>query len=106
MENKLRVQEIFISVSKIGQEDCISLTDVAKYKNSDRPEIEVQNWIKNKKTLEFLLAWEDINNPDFKHSQMTVFIESPNYRLSIKELIEKTHAIGIISNEAIAGIEN
>ena len=53
MKNKIKVQEIIISISKIEQEDFISLTDMARYKNPDRPEIEIQNWIKNKKLLSF-----------------------------------------------------
>ena len=38
MKNKLKVQDIIISVSKIKQEDFISLTDMARYKNADKPD--------------------------------------------------------------------
>ena len=66
MKNKLKVQEIIISVSKIEQEDYISLTDMARYKNSDRPDDVIRNWIKTQKTIEFLTAWEEVFNPNFK----------------------------------------
>ena len=103
MKNQIIVQDVNISISKINEEDFISLTDLAKYKNPDRPEIEIQNWLKNKKTLEFLSSWEEINNQNFKHGQMTVFLETPNYRLSVKKFIAETNAIGIISKRGRYG---
>ena len=45
--------------------DYISLTDIAKYKNTDDPRFVIQNWMRNRNTLEFIGLWEILNNPNF-----------------------------------------
>lgn len=45
--------------------DYISLTDIAKYKDSENPRYIIQNWLRNKSTIEFLGVWEQMNNSDF-----------------------------------------
>jgi len=100
MKNKLKVQDILISVSQINEEDFISLTDMARYKNAEQTGKVIQQWLRNSKTIEFLGLWEKINNPDFN---LPVFeyiknqAGSKNFSLSAKDWIEKTGAIGIIS---------
>lgn len=37
--------------------DYISLTDIAKYKNEDDPRFVIQNWMRNRNTLEFIGLW-------------------------------------------------
>jgi len=68
-----QVQGVNISYHQIEGEEFINLTDIARYKNSKRPELPVQKWIGTNKTIEFLLAWERKNNPNFKHTEMGVF---------------------------------
>jgi len=46
--------------------DYISLTDIARYKDKERTDYIIQNWMRNRDTIEFLGIWEQINNPDFK----------------------------------------
>jgi KilA-N domain len=70
---KTAVQGLEISYHTIGEQPFINLTDIAKYKDPKRPEIPVQRWISSNKTIEFLLAWENQNNPDFKHTETDVF---------------------------------
>ena len=70
---KTSIQGIDISYHSLEGEEYINLTDIARYKNPDRPEIPFQKWIGTNKTIEFLLAWERKNNPDFKHTQSGVF---------------------------------
>lgn len=38
--------------------DYISLMDIAKYKNTDDPRFVIQNWMRNRNTLEFIGLWE------------------------------------------------
>ena len=45
--------------------DYISLTDIAKYRDSENPRYIIQNWIRNKSTIEFLGVWEQMNNSNF-----------------------------------------
>lgn len=47
-------------------DDFISLTDIARYKNDEEPNVVVANWLRNRNTVEFLGIWEQLHNPDFK----------------------------------------
>ena len=38
--------------------DYISLTDIARYKNSEEPNVVVANWMRNYNTIEYLGIWE------------------------------------------------
>jgi hypothetical protein len=99
MKNKLKVQDIIISVSKIKQEDFISLTDMARYKNPE-PKTTINNWLKNKKTIEYVGLWEKVNNDNFNLSNFKSLKNqagSKNFSLSISNWVTKTKAIGIIS---------
>jgi KilA domain-containing protein len=62
---ELVVKNINVSFFSQKEEDYISLTDIAKYKNSDDPRFVIQNWMKTRSTVEFLGIWEVINNPCF-----------------------------------------
>ena len=53
--------------------DYISLTDIAKYKNNDDPRFVIQNWMRNRNTLEYIGIWEVLNNPDFNRVQFDTF---------------------------------
>jgi len=46
--------------------DYISLTDIARYKDSERTDYIIQNWLRNRTTVEFLGIWEQLYNPSFK----------------------------------------
>ncbi len=79
------------------QTDYISLTDIARYK-SDDPTAVIQNWLRNRETIEFLGLWEELNNPNFKHLDFEGFrMEAGrnSFVLSPKKWIESTGAIGI-----------
>ncbi len=62
----LKVNNQDISIFYKKDEDYISLTDIARIKNSDDPKDVVKNWFRNKSTVEFLGLWERINNLNFK----------------------------------------
>lgn len=53
--------------------DFISLTDIAKYRNSDDPRFVIQNWMRNRNTLEFIGLWEVLNNENFNRVQFDTF---------------------------------
>jgi hypothetical protein len=48
-----------------GENDYISLTDIAKFKSDDSNDV-IKNWMRSKDTILFLGLWEQLNNPDFK----------------------------------------
>lgn len=64
-------------ISEGNENDYISLTDIARYK-SDDPTATIQNWMRNKDTIEFLGLWEQLNNPDFKPVEFEGF-KKENY---------------------------
>ncbi|WP_099809772.1 KilA-N domain-containing protein [Streptococcus suis] len=47
--------------------DYVSLTDIAKYRNPDAPADIIKNWMRSRNTIEFLGAWEKINNENHDH---------------------------------------
>ena len=78
--------------------DYISLTDIAKYKNSEDPRIVISNWLSSYATIDFLATWESINNPNFNRMEFhTVRNEPGRLVMTSKQWIERMNAIGITS---------
>ena len=80
--------------------DYISLTDIAKYKDSENPRYIIQNWLRNKSTIEFLGVWEQMNNSNFNRVEFdTVKNEagSNSFVLTPQKWIETTNVVGIKS---------
>ncbi len=63
---KISVKGIEIVTFKKNESDYISLTDIARYKDKERSDYILQNWLRNRSTIEFLGLWEKIHNPKFK----------------------------------------
>lgn len=97
---KIKVQETDITIVHVDNADYISLTDMAKAKESgSRAADIIKNWLRNRYTLEFLGTWEIINNPKFKVVEFDHFKSQaglPSFVMSVSEWIEKTDAIGIV----------
>ena len=56
------------------------------------------NWLRNRNTVEFLGIWEKVHNPDFnsvEFDRIKSVAGLNSFRLSAKEWIESTHAIGL-----------
>lgn len=62
---KIKVQETNVAVVQIDNIDYISLSDMARQRDSTRTDYIIQNWLRTRFALEFLGLWEKINNPDF-----------------------------------------
>lgn len=100
MKKELIVKDMTINFFSQQEEDFISITDIAKYKNSDSPADVIKNWLRTKNTIEFLGFWEKINNPDFKLVEFDQFWKNAGantFVLSPHKWIASTNAIGIIS---------
>lgn len=84
----------------INKNDYFSLTDIARYKNSDAPADVVKNWLRRKDTIEFIGLWEKLNNPDFKVVEFDQFKNEAGHNyftMSPKKWIDGVKAVGIIS---------
>lgn len=103
---KIDVQNTIVSVIKVNDVDFISLTDIARQKNSLEPKDVVKNWLRNKSTLEFLGLWEKLNNPDFKGVEFDSVIREAGtnaFTMSPSRWIELTSARGLISKSGVKG---
>lgn len=90
--------EISVLLSPENQNDYISLTDIAKYKNHDDPRIVISNWMSSYSTIDFLATWETLYNPNFNRMEFhTVRGEPGRLVMTPKQWIERMSAIGITS---------
>ncbi len=58
------------------------------------------NWLRNRNTIEFLGIWEKVYNPNFnsvEFDRIKSMAGLNNFRISTKEWIESTNAIGLVS---------
>lgn len=62
---KITVQNIDIVLYEKNKDDFISLTDIARYRDAERSDYVLQNWMRNRSTIEFIGLWEQFNNPNF-----------------------------------------
>jgi len=67
------VQDTLVSMTRVHDDDYISLTDIARVRNPDEPKDVVKNWLRNRATVEFLGLWEKINNAAFKGVEFDSF---------------------------------
>ncbi len=94
----VNVKEQAVSIIRVNNEDYISITDIARFKNPKDPKDVVKNWFRNRSTIEFLGLWEKINNPDFKGVEFDPLLfeaGSNSFTLSPTKWIETTNAIGV-----------
>ena len=96
---KINALQKEVNILKISENDLISLTDIAKYK-SDDPTAVIDNWMRNRNTIEYLGLWEILYNPNFKPVEFDGFRTRAGlnaFTLSPQKWIDTTHAKGIFS---------
>lgn len=97
---KINVKGTEITLILSDQNDYISITDIARFKDSSSTDIIIQNWMRNRNTVELLGFWEVMYNPNFKPFEFEGFRKLAglnSFVLTPKRWIETTNAIGIIS---------
>ena len=97
---RITVRGTEIAVIRRGDEDYISLTDIAKSRNPDHPDDLIRNWLRNRNTLELLGIWEQLHNASFNPVEFDGIKKQAglnSFTLTPKQWIEKTAAIGIES---------
>ena len=103
---KIEVKGMEISLLQKNNDNYISLTDIARYKDVERTDYILQNWMRNRDTIEFLGLWEKINNSNFKPIEFVGFKTQSglhSFTLTPKRWIESTNAIGLISKSGRYG---
>ena len=100
------VQGTSITIVAQHEQDYISLTDIAKYRNPQEPSAIINNWMRSRSTIEFLGLWERLSNPNFKPLEFERFRNeagSNYFVLSPQRWIAATQAIGIIAKSGRYG---
>lgn len=103
---KITVKSTEITILTIEKKDYISITDIARHRNSEAPADVIKNWLRNRSTIEFIGLWEKLNNSQFKLVEFDQFRNeagSNYFVLSPKKWIDTTNAIGIISKSGKYG---
>ena len=100
LKEEIIVKNQKISVLIINNKEYISLTDLARYADSEEPRLPIQNWMRNKDVISYLGLWENINNKSFKRVEFDTFKNeagSNKFKISPQKWIRETNSIGIIS---------
>lgn len=91
----IEVQGTAVTVAIYPQGDYLSLTDMLKAKDGD---FFISDWLRNRNTVEFLGIWESVHNPGFNYGGFATIKSQAglnNYKLSVKEWVAQTNAIGL-----------
>ncbi len=94
-KSTIEVRGTAITVLTTKDEDFISLTDMLKAKDG---EFFISDWLRNRNTVEFLGIWESVHNPRFNYGEFATIKSQAglnSYKISVKEWVEKTNAIGL-----------
>lgn len=97
---KITTKGIRVAVLQKNNEDYISLTNIARYKDSKRSDYILQNWMRNRSTIEFLGLWEKLHNQNFNSIEFDGFKNEAganSFSLTPKRWIASTQAIGLIT---------
>ena len=103
---KIQVQGTEITITSGQLDDYISLTDIARYKDTTNTDDIIKNWLRNRNTIELLGFWESIYNPNFKPVEFDGFRKQAglnSFVMTPKKWIESTNAIGIVSKSGRYG---
>ena len=103
---KINVKDNEIAVITLDNNDYVSITDIAKFKNAFGADDVIKNWLRNRNTIELLGLWEILHNPDFKPVEFDGFRKEAglnSFVMTPKRWIETTNAIGIVSKSGRYG---
>lgn len=92
---KIEVEGRAITIIFDKEQEYISLTDMLKAKDGD---FFISDWLRNRNTVEYLGIWESVYNPDFNYGEFATIKSQAglnSYKLSVKDWVEKTNAIGL-----------
>lgn len=104
-QKTINVEGADIRIFENEGNEFFSLTDIAK-KFNDRPEILIQNWMRNRNTVEFLGVWEKLNNENFNHIEFDVIRNQTglnSFALSVSKWSSQTKAIGLMAKSGRYG---
>ncbi len=105
-KSTIEVQGTAVTVLNHATDDYISLTDIAKHREPNRSDHVIQNWMRNRNTVEFLGVWERLNNSHFKPLEFEGFKNRAglnSFVLTPRQWIDTTKAVGLVSKSGRYG---
>jgi len=106
MAEKINIEGNEIAIKSVNEQDYISLTDIAKYRDPSRTADLIRGWLNNASTIRFLYAWEEMENPIFKLAEFGQFKNEALeglLQVRVQDYIKRTGAIGIVSKSGRYG---
>ena len=106
IKTELNVKNNLIKVMRVNNADYISLTDLARYKNSVNPGDVIIKWMSNKSSFDFYCLWEELFNEKFKLAESREFKNdsaNQSFTMSPSRWVDMTNAIGFISKRGKYG---
>lgn len=100
IKTEIDVNNNKVGIMRVGDVDYISLTDLARYADSEEPRLPIRDWMRSKEVISYLGLWESINNENFKGGEFATFKSeagSNRFKMSPQKWIKETKASGIIS---------
>ena len=92
------VKNVPVTLIPLAEGDFISLTDMVH--ESENGSSVIDNWLRNKNTLEFLSVWEEIYNPAFNSLEFEEIKKNAGFNrftMSVKQWLTRTNAIGLMA---------
>jgi len=102
----IKVESLEIVLYSQNREDYISLTDMAKYRDAERTNYIIQNWLRTRNAIEFCGLWEQLHNPGFKRIEFDAFRNESglnSFALTPQKWISATNSIGMVSKSGRYG---
>ncbi|MBQ7030895.1 MAG: KilA-N domain-containing protein [Bacilli bacterium] len=100
VKTELNVNENLIGIMRIGGVEYISLTDLAKLKNSEYPNEVIKKWMSNKNSFDFYSLWEELFNSNFNSAESRRIkineVGLNAFTMSPSQWKRRVNAIGII----------
>ena len=96
MKDKIHVDGRKISIQLVNDQDYISLTDMVRDRRN--PSQVINNWIRNRDTLELLAVWEKMYNENFNLLEFEKIRSEAGtnaFSFSVKNWVDETGATGI-----------
>ena len=98
----MNVNDNEIRVMRVDNEDYISLTDLARYKNPKEPSDVIKKWLSNYDTIEFLGLWEELSNENFNLAEFSrIKSEAPkrSFTMTPSQWCTRVGAKGLIPSK-------
>lgn len=108
---EIQVFDTNVRVLRHEEEDYFCITDLARYKKPDAPDIVIRSWLNTRREIEFLQEWELAYNADFKTTTFSSFRGFEKYMVevflknlsSVSKWINYTNAKGLFTKRGKYG---